>query len=163
MGFSSSSNNRRHQFNEINITPLTDVFLVLLVIMILVAPLLDDQTSLKVNPPSATSSSNSKGIDKAKSILIEINKDGAIALNGEIIANAEDKTEGISEKLYQKILEKSGVSKDTPENEKPKIKLKADDLTTHGRVVSVYDAVAKAKENGLIGQLILVTVKPAVN
>ena len=33
----------RETFNEINITPLTDIFLVLLIIMMVVAPLLDKQ------------------------------------------------------------------------------------------------------------------------
>ena len=37
-------------FSEINVTPWTDVFLVLLVIMILVAPLVN-QTVLKVSSP----------------------------------------------------------------------------------------------------------------
>ena len=38
-------------FTEINVTPLTDVFLVLLVIMILISPL-SNQTVLKVEPPT---------------------------------------------------------------------------------------------------------------
>ena len=33
----------RKTFNEINITPLTDIFLVLLIIMMVIAPLLDQQ------------------------------------------------------------------------------------------------------------------------
>lgn len=33
----------RDSFNEINITPLTDIFLVLLIIMMVIAPLLDQQ------------------------------------------------------------------------------------------------------------------------
>ena len=39
----------RDSFNEINITPLTDIFLVLLIIMMVIAPLLDQQgLNLKV-------------------------------------------------------------------------------------------------------------------
>jgi biopolymer transport protein ExbD/biopolymer transport protein TolR len=34
---------QRKTFNEINITPLTDIFLVLLIIMMVIAPLLDQQ------------------------------------------------------------------------------------------------------------------------
>ena len=34
---------QRKTFNEINITPLTDIFLVLLIIMMVIAPLLDRQ------------------------------------------------------------------------------------------------------------------------
>ena len=33
----------KESFNEINITPLTDIFLVLLIIMMVIAPLLDQQ------------------------------------------------------------------------------------------------------------------------
>ncbi len=33
----------RDSFNEINITPLTDIFLVLLIIMMVIAPMLDQQ------------------------------------------------------------------------------------------------------------------------
>ena len=33
----------KDSFNEINITPLTDIFLVLLIIMMVIAPLLDQQ------------------------------------------------------------------------------------------------------------------------
>ncbi|MBR5303710.1 MAG: biopolymer transporter ExbD [Candidatus Gastranaerophilales bacterium] len=38
MDFSSSKDNKRKTFNEINITPLTDIFLVLLIIMMVIAP-----------------------------------------------------------------------------------------------------------------------------
>ena len=34
---------RRQTFNEIHITPLTDIFLVLLIIMMVIAPMLDQQ------------------------------------------------------------------------------------------------------------------------
>ena len=41
---------KRQTFNEINITPLTDIFLVLLIIMMVVAPILDQQ-GLKLTIP----------------------------------------------------------------------------------------------------------------
>ena len=34
---------RRQTFNDINITPLTDIFLVLLILMMVIAPILDQQ------------------------------------------------------------------------------------------------------------------------
>ena len=37
------STRERDSFNEINITPLTDIFLVLLIIMMVIAPMLDQQ------------------------------------------------------------------------------------------------------------------------
>ena len=44
---------RRKTFNQINITPLTDIFLVLLIIMMVVAPMLDQQ-GLSLSVPTST-------------------------------------------------------------------------------------------------------------
>jgi biopolymer transport protein ExbD/biopolymer transport protein TolR len=68
-------------FEEINVTPLTDVFLVLLVIMILIAPLMD-KSDLKIKPPD---SRNAKKDDESKGITIDIDKEGKIAFNGRAV------------------------------------------------------------------------------
>ncbi len=70
------------QFTEINVTPLTDVFLVLLVIMILVAPLVN-QTVLKVDPPQAASSNQQKQDDKGPKIDVQVTAAGEILVNGQ--------------------------------------------------------------------------------
>ncbi len=69
------------QFTEINVTPLTDVFLVLLVIMILIAPLID-KSDLKIKPPETK---NAKKDDESKAIFIDIDKEGNIAVNGKFV------------------------------------------------------------------------------
>lgn len=48
---------KRDSFNEINITPLTDIFLVLLIIMMVIAPLLDQQ-GLNLSVPNIVDSNN---------------------------------------------------------------------------------------------------------
>src|SRR5271163_3039203 len=68
-------------FTEINVTPLTDVFLVLLVIMILIAPLVN-QTVLKVDPPS-TNSANKPHPDKGPVINVEVTAQNVIKVNGQ--------------------------------------------------------------------------------
>jgi len=68
-------------FEEINVTPLTDVFLVLLVIMILIAPLMD-KSDLKIKPPD---SRNAKKDEESKGITIDIDKEGKIAFNGRAV------------------------------------------------------------------------------
>lgn len=70
-------------FTEINVTPLTDVFLVLLVIMILIAPLVN-QTVLKVDPPSA-GPSKAKDDDKGPKINVEVDANGQIRLNNNLV------------------------------------------------------------------------------
>jgi len=72
-------------FTEINVTPLTDVFLVLLVIMILIAPLID-HSDLKIKPPETK---NAKKVDESKGVSIDIDKEGQIAING-LFVNSKD-------------------------------------------------------------------------
>lgn len=66
-------------FTDINITPLTDVFLVLLVIMILIAPLID-KSELKIKPPETYYAK--KENSRTKTIMIDIDPAGKIAING---------------------------------------------------------------------------------
>ena len=60
-------------FNEINITPLTDIFLVLLIIMMVVAPMLDTK-GLKVAVPTVGPSKDVK--EEPKTIELNISADG---------------------------------------------------------------------------------------
>ena len=55
----------RDTFNEINITPLTDIFLVLLIIMMVIAPMLDKQ-GISLSVPENVEQSQ---IDKDPQIL----------------------------------------------------------------------------------------------
>lgn len=70
-------------FKDINVTPLTDVFLVLLVIMILVAPLVN-QSVLKVDPPVASSSRPSEP-DKGPKIEVEVSSTGVVKVNNQAV------------------------------------------------------------------------------
>ena len=69
------------EFDAINVTPLTDEFLVLLVIMILIAPLID-KSDLKIKPPATR---NAKKDDTSKGISIDVDREGLIAVNGRLV------------------------------------------------------------------------------
>jgi biopolymer transport protein ExbD len=153
MTISGGSGRGRQTFNEINITPLTDVFLVLLVIMFLIAPLLDNQAALKIDPPAAQSAKTTDP-SKIKSILIEVAKDGAIAVNSELIVQSAVPVEQIQDKVFKALQLQAGTEES---KEKPLVKLKADNAVDYGRVVAVLDAVNKAQ----LGKLSLVTTVPA--
>lgn len=71
------------QFTDINVTPLTDVFLVLLVIMILVAPLVN-MSVLKVDPPVASSSKPAEP-EKGPKLDVEVTKDGTVKVNNQLV------------------------------------------------------------------------------
>jgi biopolymer transport protein ExbD len=71
---------RRTLFSEINITPLTDIFLVLLIIMMVVAPMLDS-SGLKLDVPSVGPSAETK--EKPKAIEVTIAPNDKVSINGQ--------------------------------------------------------------------------------
>lgn len=68
-------------FSEINVTPLTDVFLVLLVIMILIAPIAN-QAALKIKTPATTKNETAV---KTKIISAYVTEDGAVTINDIVV------------------------------------------------------------------------------
>ena len=59
----------RDSFNEINITPLTDIFLVLLIIMMVIAPMLDQQ-GLNLAVPEVVNSEQIKTDTKILNLIV---------------------------------------------------------------------------------------------
>ncbi|HEY9714651.1 MAG TPA: biopolymer transporter ExbD [Chroococcales cyanobacterium] len=118
------------EFTEINVTPLTDVFLVLLVIMILIAPLID-KSDLKIKPPQTQ---NAKKVDESKGIFIDIDKEGQIAINSNFINSTDPQV--IQEKITA-IVRKLGKT-DVP------CTVNADGDSKEKSVVAVMTAAAAA-------------------
>lgn len=120
-------------FTEINVTPLTDVFLVLLVIMILVAPLVN-QTVLKVDPPQQSSSQQQQEPDKGPKIEVNVSKAGVVTVNNVPVNPPDSITiQGAIAREQQK-----AGTQDLPLN----LSSDADALQKH--VVAVMDAAAGA-------------------
>ena len=133
MAFSSGSGGRQ-VFTEINITPLTDVFLVLLIIMILIAPLIN-QSSLKVEPPIAQ---HGKAEQQNKTITVEVSKEGVIAINGTKVSDQFTPQIKIQELVSNALkieFDKFGT-KDIP------VAVRADQEARQKYVVAVLDAAA---------------------
>jgi len=80
-------------FSEINITPLTDVMIVLLVIFMITAPLLN-YSSIKVTLPSA----KAEPLQAQKSIAVYIKSDGTFYLDDQLM-NISSLEMGIKYKL----------------------------------------------------------------
>jgi biopolymer transport protein ExbD len=116
-------------FTEINVTPLTDVFLVLLVIMILIAPLVN-QAVLKVDPPS-NSPSKDKPKDEEK-ITADVSKTGEITINGVKMVPAD------ATRIMQEI---KAFQTKTGKQDLPLI-LNSDEDALQKHVVAVMDAAA---------------------
>lgn len=83
------STKRRKVFSEINITPLTDIFLVLLIIMMVVAPLLDQQ-GLNLVVPDKVEAEKIQKENKILSVVVDDNDNYYI--NDELIEPTQLKT-----------------------------------------------------------------------
>ena len=93
---------KRDCFNEINITPLTDIFLVLLIIMMVIAPMLDQQ-GLNLVVPDNVEAQQIK--EEKKFMNIVVSNENTFLFNDEEIsvenlenvikANAKDFPDGL--------------------------------------------------------------------
>ena len=117
----------RDSFNEINITPLTDIFLVLLIIMMVIAPMLDQQ-GLNLAVPEITDSSQVN--KEAKILNIEVSENNSIIWDGQVL-NVETLEDFFSEHM-----------KDFPDG----LMIQADENSEHGAIVKVMDS---ARNSGI--------------
>ncbi len=115
---------KRDSFSEINITPLTDIFLVLLIIMMVVAPMLDQQ-GLNLMVPSNIETEQPQD---SKILRITVSDENTYSVGEESIP---------AENLSDYIKEKSPEFKDG-------VLIQAQDNATHGAVVKVMDAARNA-------------------
>ncbi|MEW6734004.1 MAG: biopolymer transporter ExbD [Acidobacteriota bacterium] len=77
MAFTNSRGRTQTSLSEINVTPLVDVMLVLLVIFMVTAPIL--QTGVQVNLPK-TGDTTKPESPKNDSVIVSIDKDGGVYL-----------------------------------------------------------------------------------
>ena len=87
-----SSEDRKKTFNEINITPLTDIFLVLLIIMMVIAPSFQNVDN-NIDMPDI----NSGIAIETKNATVSITRDGSFFLNEAKVSpdSLEDKLSSI--------------------------------------------------------------------
>ena len=111
----------RDSFNEINITPLTDIFLVLLIIMMVIAPMLDQQ-GLNLAVPEVVNAEQIKSESKIMSVVVT--SDNKFIWENQNIESAD------LEKFFTK------HAKNYPDG----LLIQADDNSEHGAIVRVMDS-----------------------
>jgi biopolymer transport protein TolR len=121
--------------SEINVTPLVDVCLVLLIIFMVVTPML--QKGVPVNLP--VTNDPEKTPDSEKQLLISVKSDGTVYLGSNVVRKEQVLSE--LEAIHQK----------TPDRE---IAVKGDKLTKYGNVLDVLKACREVGFNdvGLVAQ-----------
>lgn len=117
---------KRQTFNEINITPLTDIFLVLLIIMMVIAPMLDQQGLNLAIPDYVEKTQNSN--NESKILTVTVSADNRYYVDGEEIAEAD---------LFSIIKDKSQTLTDG-------LMIEAEGDSQHGCVVKLMDTARNA-------------------
>ncbi len=118
----------RKTFNEINITPLTDIFLVLLIIMMVIAPLLDQQgLNLTVPENVAQEQMDNK---ESKIMTVSVTSDNKYYIDGEEILATELES----------------IIKTQAKNYPDGMLIQTDGDATHGAVVKLMDS---ARNSGI--------------
>lgn len=105
---------------DINVTPLVDVMLVLVVIFILAAPML--AATLRVQLPKAQAVVQQAAVNKSDALMIEVSPAGEIWIQGAVADDA----------AVQQQLEELGRR-----NPQAEVQLRADTSVPYGRVVQV--------------------------
>lgn len=116
--------NRNENIVEINVVPLVDIVLVILIIFMVSAPVFM-KSSINVNLPEASSGIESKQTN----INVTINKNGSIDLNGELLGVLQ-----LEDKVLLEL--KKGVSSHAV--------ISADKDVSHGTVIEVIDHLQHA-------------------
>lgn len=112
----------------INVTPLVDVVLVLLIIFLITAPVIY-QSSIKIHLAKAATGEQREQRDESTSLNLAITKSGEILWNNERVdwSALDQRLKGLGEKAAQK----TAV-------------ISADRDTAHGTVVQLMDTLRKA-------------------
>jgi biopolymer transport protein TolR len=113
---------------DINVTPMADIMIVLLIIFMVITPML--QKGIDVKLPQAGNTKERK--DEPKSIVVAIRKDSTTYLGGAKLENQAELLPQIKERLQ-----------DLPEGARI-IYLKADDALPYSEVMKVMDLCREA-------------------
>jgi len=147
----AAGRNHKQVFNEINITPLTDIFLVLLIIMMVVAPMMQ-QVRKDIKPPTL---GHGSAIEPNK-LTVEVSDKGTFYVQGletkpeelsgmmkeqEAILQAKEK--GNNAKANAIAEGEAGASAEDSSNEKLLV-IRADKATKSGQVLKVFEAARDA-------------------
>jgi biopolymer transport protein TolR len=113
---------------DINVTPMADIMIVLLIIFMVITPML--QKGVDVKLPQASNTKERK--DEPKTIVVAVRKDTTTYLGSTKLANQEELLPQIKERLQ-----------DLPEGSRM-IYLKADEQLPYSEVMKVMDLCREA-------------------
>ncbi len=126
--------------SNINVTPMVDVMLVLLIIFMVITPMLNNKVN--VDLPTESAAVVMDNANKEDAVTIAVTRDGKIFLGADQMATPEDLGTRVADKLQNKT--------------DKEVYLRADNRAMYGRVMDAVDGIRSAG----VSQLGLLTEKP---
>ena len=126
--------------SNINVTPMVDVMLVLLIIFMVITPMLNNKVN--VDLPVVTAATIMDNANKEDAITVAVTRDGRVFLGGDMVALSD---------LGQKVADLEAKKTD-PAADKS-VYLRADERANYGKVMDTIDAL----RTGGVSQLNLLT------
>jgi biopolymer transport protein ExbD/biopolymer transport protein TolR len=118
--------------SNINVTPMVDVMLVLLIIFMVITPMLNNKVN--VDLPQATAAIVMENANKEDAVTVAVTRDGRSYLGGDLV-NLDDLGGKISAKLENKT--------------DKQVFLRADIRANYGKVMDVVDQIRAAGVSNL--------------
>ncbi len=115
--------------SEINVTPMADVMLVLLIIFMITVPLL--QQGVFVNKPRAKNAQEAPDVDDEDATMVTVTRQGGVYINRDAVP---------PNLIVERLVERVALKPELP------LFIKADVAVLYGTVV---DLVSKAREAGV--------------
>ncbi len=131
MGISKRDEGKKVNSN-INVTPMVDVMLVLLIIFMVITPMLNNKVNVEL--PQANAAIVMENANKEDAVTVAVTRDGKAYLGGDVV-NVDDLGAKIGEKLTNKT--------------DKQVFLRADIRANYGKVMDVVDQIRAAGVSNL--------------
>ena len=125
--------------SDINVTPMVDVMLVLLIIFMVVTPMLNNKVNVEL--PQATAAVVMEDANKEDSVVVAVTRDGKTYLGGDQVA-----PDSLGEKISARLENKTDR----------RVYFRGDQRANYGSVMTAIDGVRAAG----VSQLGMLTDKP---
>jgi biopolymer transport protein TolR len=125
--------------SDINVTPMVDVMLVLLIIFMVITPMLNNKVNITL--PTATAATVMENANKEDAITVAVTRDGKTYLGADQVSLAD-----LGGKVGAKLDAKTGDKE---------VYMRADDRAKYGNVMDTIDAIRTVG----VSQLGLITEK----
>jgi biopolymer transport protein TolR len=118
--------------SNINVTPMVDIMLVLLIIFMVITPMIGNKVNVEL--PKVSAATIMDNANKEDAITVAVTRDGSVFLGGDKVASMEDLGSRIAD------LEAKKTAADADKS----VYLRADQRANYGKVMDTIDGIRVA-------------------